>query len=299
MKRFGRKWAWPLGQNYVWPLLGITADSQGRLVVPDVGITIDEPNKAAITLLRCRAQAAVLHKRMGATFDLQKGEIGIEFDGIKLVAGNEADIGIVSEIFGECLYDFAIPGPFYVLDIGANIGLAALYFAKYFDAVVESFELVPSTAAVARRNLDLNPSLASRVTLNEFGLADADRSLELAVDPTNRPSNSLYDPLVGQTPTTETVQVRDVATIFEAALGRLDGRRLVVKLDAEGAEYEIVQRLIEKDLLRRIDYLILEWHERKGKDPSYFRSVLKDAGFHWNERKHPEAPVGYICAFRG
>jgi hypothetical protein len=94
----------------------------------------------------------------------------------------------------------------------------------------------------------------------------------------------------------EKVSVRDAAAVVAGIDAK--GRKLVVKIDAEGAEYEIMRRLAEKDQLGRIDVLFIEWHEREGCDPAELRTILADAGFRWFERQHGEVRVGMITAFR-
>jgi len=257
---------------------------------------IADPRGATPIVLKRLCQARQLSRR-GAEVEVKGDEIFIRIDGIEAVALNEADLGIFYEIFVERTYEFDIPGPFLVLDVGANIGISALFFTRYYEAEVRAFELVPSTAQMAERNIGLNPELASRIALEPYGICKADAEFELAVEPTMRSSNSMYG-LVSKCSQKESVRVRDAAAVLQESLDRLGGRKLVLKLDAEGAEYEIVARLAEAALLDKIDVLFLEWHEREGKNPEELRQLLRQAGFRWFEREHGEAPVGYISAFR-
>lgn len=285
-----------MADNAAWPMPAASVDANGALVVEGL-ITIPSPSPAALIVLKKLRMAIELAGRAGAKFSFRDNEVGIDVDGVCGLALNEADLGIFSEIFLEGLYLFNMPGPFFVLDIGANIGMSALFFVRNYSADVRAFELVPSTAELARRNLAMNPTFAPRIAFEEFGLADKDGEFEISADPEFRPSNSLY-----QAPSTsgvkEKVRVRDVASVFEETLASLGDRKLVVKLDAEGAEYEIIERLAEQKLLERIDLLFLEWHRREGKDREDLRNALRKAGFRWTEREHAEAPVGYITAFR-
>jgi FkbM family methyltransferase len=50
----------------------------------------------------------------------------------------------------------------------------------------------------------------------------------------------------------------DLSSLIENSNAEL----LVVKMDIEGAEFEVLQQLIKKDILKRIDHLYIEFHER-------------------------------------
>lgn len=294
LRRFGAKWAGALADHAAWPMPPASV-RDGALVVDGMDPLAD-PGGATPVLLKWLREVRQLCRR-GAKVSVHGDEIHVRIDGIEAKALNEADLGIFFEIFSERVYDFESPGPFLILDIGANIGIASLFFARYFDAEVRAYELVPSTAAIAQANILLNPDLAPRIILESFGLAEADGEFEIPVAAALRSSNSIHGLIQGDG-STERVTVRDAVSVFEEALQAAGERKLVVKLDAEGAEYEIVARLASASLLSKIDLLFLEWHEREGKSPEELRVALREAGFQWFERRHGEAPVGYITAFR-
>ncbi len=297
-KRLGRKWARPLAQHDIWPLDGASVDASGNLIVPGLGTPIPEPDGGGMAVLRSIVSCVDLHRRAEADFSILPDDVRINVGGIKMVALSEVDIGVVHEVFAELSYSFENSGEFLVLDVGANIGCASLYFASRYGAEVWAYELVPSTAAIATRNLEMNPELASRIKFYPFGLGAANAKLEIAVDPAYRPSNSLYDSPLSATQQTEPVEVRDVSVEMERALHEKGDRKLVAKIDAEGAEYEILERLSEGRLLGAFDLVLLEWHQKSGSDPDRLKELLRDAGFKWFERQHPTSPVGYINAYR-
>lgn len=296
-KRLNAKWGRVLASLDVWPLNTAGVDHNGNLSLPG-GITILEPSTAGLDMITAHRCASDLAIRAKAKFDVRHERIAIQVGGLKGLARNVADIQVFHEIFVERFYTFEYPGPFFVMDIGANLGLASLFFAKEYDAEVMAYELVGSTAKLAQANLDLNPDLASKIKLEAVGLSDRDDELEIEVDAAIRSSNSLFETNLTSSKTTEKVQVRDAGPAVQAALEASNGRTFVLKVDAEGAEYEIFERLRDLDLLKRVDVLFLEWHQRKGKDPQFFRDLLKESGFISTERMHPESPVGLINGFR-
>lgn len=297
LRRVGQRWAWTLASNDIWPLESVSVSGEGGLVLGGLGSSIPAPSAGALYLLRNVQMAIRLHQRHGAKYTFEERRVQVSLGDLKVVAYSEVDFRVIYEIFGETTYGMSESGPILVLDIGANIGMASLYFADQLGAEVRAFELVPSTAAIAAENIGLNPTLASRIQLNACGVSAANGSFDLPVNPDYRPSNSLFE-AVPNAAASERVTVRDVAEVFLEAERELGSRSLVVKLDAEGAEYEIFERLIEVGKVGLPEIWHIEWHRRNGKDPEQIREALRSAGYRWFEREHGDAPVGYISAYR-
>ena len=77
------------------------------------------------------------------------------------------------------------------------------------------------------------------------------------------------------------------------------GKRIFVKLDAEGAEYEILEAWSRASCLSQVDVLMLEWHVVPNRTLEEIRGCLSSAGMNWFERVHPTEPVGFVTAWRG
>jgi FkbM family methyltransferase len=131
-----------------------------------------------------------------------------------------------------------------ILDCGANIGLAVLYFKKQFpDARILAFEPNPEAFSLLARNVAAN-NLRS-VELYQVALADGTDGASLTgslqayaegVRTVQVPARRLADYL-GTTPTFD-----------------------LLKLDVEGAEAAILADLSQAGLLRRIQRCIVEYH---------------------------------------
>lgn len=297
-KRLNLKWGRTLAKLDVWPLDMVQLNPEGDLLLPRVDTPIKEANQGSLILINRHRMAGDLCQRAGAKFEIHQNHILIDVSGVRGVIRNIADIQVFHEVFVERFYSFEYPGPFFVLDLGANIGLASLYFAAEYDAECDAYELVPSTAVIATENLDLNPKLEKMIQLHTGGVSDQDGEFELEVASEARTSNSLFEAPNCKSRTVEKVKVKDVGPAFQIAYYKAKGRTFVLKIDIEGAEYEVLSRLHELGLLQLVDVLFLEWHSRSEKDPEYLRNILRTEGFIWNERQHPEAPVGLINAFR-
>ena len=191
---------------------------------------------------------------------------------------------ILNELLIGHVYDFYIPGDVVVLDIGANVGMTALYMAHRMpNAFVHGFELVPSTFRQALDNVALNPALLSRIELHNYGISDGDRSVEIEYSDDFPGSATL--PQVGTLPSRlpnarAQCAVRDIATVWQE-LGLHTGHRTVVlKIDCEGSEYVILRRLEQLKLLPHIAFVAMEWHRfNEDHRPQDLRERFERNGF--------------------
>jgi hypothetical protein len=61
------------------------------------------------------------------------------------------------------------------------------------------------------------------------------------------------------------VKIKDVSEIFNSIYEENKQVNFVVKMDCEGSEYEIMQRLDETNLLSKIKIFMIEWHDEGSK----------------------------------
>lgn len=294
-KRLGPEWGAFYYQNGLWPSEGTTCNGDGSLHIPAYGITVPAKSGGGKELVRAEYLLSALCKRANVEFEVQQDRVVASIDGLKIGLRKSSDFATLAEVFEEDTYRFHEEGDFLFMDIGANIGLAALYFASRYKAPVFAFELVPSTAAIARENFALNPQFASQIQLFEYGLADKDQAMTISVNRDVTAGNSIYQQ---QGQTQENVQIKDAAQALRSIAEQKNGRKLVVKLDAEGAEYCIMRRWNEDSLMSHIDLLMIEWHDGCGESVDTIREVLTQNHFGWFERKHHQAPVGYVYAYK-
>ena len=114
-----------------------------------------------------------------------------------------------------------------VVDVGANIGNHALFFAVVLEATVHAFEPNPIAREWLRRNMELNPT--GHIYLHDQALSDENGRASIVSDGT-----------LGETRT-----VRDTGGAIEVC--RLDDFRFaremriaVLKIDVEGAEEHVL-----------------------------------------------------------
>jgi FkbM family methyltransferase len=112
-----------------------------------------------------------------------------------------------------------------VIDGGACWGDASLYFARQAEHVF-AYECVPSNFAIFKRNMDLNPGLASRITLIPKALWETSGATLFFSE--NGPGSSAQEKATGLQ--VETQSIDDLAE--ERKLSHVD----FIKMDIEGAE---------------------------------------------------------------
>ena len=144
-----------------------------------------------------------------------------------------------------------------VLDIGANVGVTALYFSQVFpNAAVYAFEPAPDNFAVLSKNV----ANCARIRAFNFALGAQDATLELYAsdNPVNFGGYSLHA-TGSDTSKRVSIPVRNVAGVLaELSLTSID----VVKVDTEGAEWDILTAFPEA-VLASAKYVTGELHGNK------------------------------------
>lgn len=128
----------------------------------------------------------------------------------------------------------ALPGAPHVLDLGANIGLFSLRAALEHPHVrVTAYEPAPPTIAVLKQNLLANPQLSARINVAECGAGSSTRTARFFYDESSAQSAGIYY----ERPGAFDVPLRSFADIVAAIPGQI----ALLKMDIEGAEFEIVR----------------------------------------------------------
>jgi FkbM family methyltransferase len=135
-----------------------------------------------------------------------------------------------------------------ILDIGGYIGEWCVPVAARTDRPIHVFE--PSVWARAR--LEAACADHPNIIIHTYGLGAADATVSLA---RIGPGSSHLDP----SPEWERadVPIRDVVAVF----AELGFSRVAVKLNIEGGEYDVLERLIASGEIRRVDSLLIQFHE--------------------------------------
>jgi len=137
-----------------------------------------------------------------------------------------------------------------VVDAGGYHGdWAADIFCK-FACRIEIFEPVVGFATTIGRRFEQNRF----VTVHRYGLAGEDRRDSILLDEGG--SSAVIKP-VGITARTEEIELRDVISVIE----ELDGEDVdLLKINIEGGEYELMERLLSAERVDSFRYLQIQFH---------------------------------------
>lgn len=181
--------------------------------------------------------------------------------GISLKVRNIEDCQLIYEILIKNVYNFNTDGDVCVLDVGMNVGLASLYFAQLPSVkMVHSFEPFEPPFARAMLNFALNPELSTKISAHNFGLGKDTQTLSVLYDKEQTIGGSVRGRSNGEN---IEISIRNASEVFREILREAKqlGLQLVVKLDCEGSEFPILERLDEDGLLPEARIYLLEWHK--------------------------------------
>ncbi len=200
------------------------------------------------------------------------GGVHLELDLARLTDAMAFCYGLGESEVGLIFRRWARPGDT-VLDVGGNIGTAALDFAAAApESRVHVFEPAPEMLAALRHNLELNR--LPNVEVHAFGLGERDERRWLQADMPHNPGSNY-------------VAAAADSGICPVELRRLDGLTFLtavsfIKIDVEGFELAVLRG--GQDLIARCrPLLILERNDR----------ALARAGASWGEVRRTLVRWGY------
>ena len=155
-----------------------------------------------------------------------------------------------------------------IIDGGANIGLATLYWKQHFpNASIVSFEPDPLIFRVLQRNIEEHQY--GDVKLVQCGLWSEETELEFQSDGAD---GGHVNEVSSQDATTHRVPVTRLSPYLKEQVDLL-------KLDIEGAEVEVLLSVAED--LKNVQRIFVEYHSYVGQEQRLdeMLSVLRNSGF--------------------
>lgn len=236
------------------------------------------------------------------TLKIEKYKNGFLFiiNNIKHYVTSSEEIYILNEIYAdECYMIIGKEKSYNVIDIGTNVGFSALFFAQLSSVKkVYGFEPVTKTYSQALENFSLNPECANIIETFNFGIGKENRIDEFIYNKNFKGSVGLVDAnfKVNHDAKNELVEVKikGVNQTISDIISRHPSEKFILKIDCEGAEFEIIESLSINNNLNKFEIIILEWHIKK---PDTLISWLIDANFviHLNSKKET---LGLLYAFK-
>ncbi|MGL6106768.1 FkbM family methyltransferase [Romboutsia sp.] len=197
------------------------------------------------------------------------GKIKFDYDGVYFEFKELEEIEIFNEVFRNKEYEIVTNKECVVIDIGANVGIASIYFASNSNVKkVYSYEPFKLTYSCLLNNLKLNPDLQDKVQAYNYGLGKSD-ILGKGIFNEKLKGNSKIT-LLEEKPRSynehegeykiEEVEIKRAANILEDIIKEHKGIDIVIKMDCEGGEIEIFKDEKFIKLLVDTKSIIMETH---------------------------------------
>ncbi len=174
----------------------------------------------------------------------------------------------LKEIFVEEIYKQELPAKPYIIDCGANIGLSVIYMKhRHPDAEILAFEPDEQNFLLLSKNVQSFGF--ENVHLKKEAVWIEDKILNFSA------KGSTASKLIDQS-TTESVSVKAVRL-----KNLIDRKTDLLKIDIEGAEYQVVIDIQEK--LKYVGHLFIEYHGNFNQNTELneiFDVIVKN-GFHY------------------
>lgn len=230
---------------------------------------------------------------------LESGQVQLEVNGVKFWINDAEELFILNEVFVEGCYNYMhLTESYALLDIGQNVAITTLFFASKENVKeVYAYELFPQTYALGQENIKLNPAAQAKIKSNNFGLATQNEEAMFEYSPHNKGRMGMRGLPPGQHnegAIRQKVLLKDIAEEIEKIQGATT-LKLVCKMDCEGAEYDLLDRLFETRKVLAVDVYMIEWHYIK---PDHIARQFDSLGYHVLQTVFPALNSGMLYALK-
>jgi FkbM family methyltransferase len=248
-----------------------------------------------------KALLASLKKLDDCRISFLEGQVIVHVSGLNFNASAWEELYILNEVFVDGVYNYHCGCDYILIDIGMNVATTSLFFASKSNCLeVFAFEPFKDTISCAEKNIQLNPLCADKIRISNVALGFPARTIDVDYAPKYKGSvgirgtGSHINDKGLMVPTKMVVE--DVAAHFSAILNS-KSVDVLVKMDCEGAEYEIMARLQDTGLLidTKIKCFMIEWHYD---GPTGLVDILIRNGFQVISLKPTDDTIGMLYAFR-
>jgi len=152
----------------------------------------------------------------------------------------------------QLLHEADIDSNSIVIDAGAYTGEWAQEMLDRYNPVVHAFEPDPRNYSQLEKKAHAN----SRLIPHDFGLGDKNESVRMTLEYLG--STIFSDGNDKKDVPSAEVEIRDIASTWEAlAFDHVD----LMKINIEGAEFPLLERMIELELLQNVGCFLIQFHE--------------------------------------
>jgi len=210
-----------------------------------------------------------LAEKVGISFNMENNKLiaNIPFfeTNIKFNIDRESAVTLLFEQFVcKSSYNFILHNPTVVVDIGMSVGDTTLAFAANPNVVkVFAYELMPQIYERAKFNLSLNPDISFKADVRNYGLGKESKDIEVEYYDELDLSNGIYNDSrkeIFKDGVNSKVIIKEIVNELQLINKDFGNFDLCLKIDAEGAEYEIIEAIFNSGINDNIRYIALEYH---------------------------------------
>src|SRR3989442_1057164 len=230
-----------------YPLLGVVRKTGRKILIPSHSFAFQ-----------------IARGLLDADYHSESGLVSVNLNGKPYFFSGALNNGDLVGVFAHREYSSLEVSGQNVIDIGANIGDSAIYFAAMGAKHVYAFEPFPSSFEYAKTNVEIN-DFGEKITIINAGLSDADG--DIAIDPTfqNSPMHQMTSSQSG---------IRVPLLSLKTIIANYEITDAVLKMDCEGFEYPSILSS-SPELLQRFRRMQIEYHY----GPDKLVDKLRESGF--------------------
>jgi len=244
-----------------------------------------------------------LKNQVNAHFTFENNLFYVGISDIKYNIQAFDQLYILNEVFIEGVYSIDTRKNFELIDIGMNVGVTSLFFARQPQCVaIHAFEPFKLTYEQAIVNINLNANFSSKISTYNYGLGKENKTVTVTYDKDNKGSmglNGVPEYLKEQSReiVDENIIIKDVAEILKPIITKINKSesQLILKMDCEGAEHDIFESLDKANCLLYFNVIMVEWHYKK---PEQIYRALEKSGFTFIRFNPASNEAGMIYAFK-
>lgn len=222
-------------------------------------------------------------------------------NGIKIKTKDAISSATVSVIFIKNDYG-SVSDNSIIIDIGANIGVFSIFAAQSENTIIYAFEPMADNFDLLKKNIRQN-KLENRIFPFNFGLAgkEENRKLYLGESPFHSflsASDSPFNALYGKPPESQKYSEITCITLKDVFDRNNIKKCGLLKIDCEGAEFEILYNLPD-EYFKRIKEIRMEYHNHKNNEKNTgdsLRKFLEQKGFVVTKQKISSPHQGDLWA---
>ena len=198
-------------------------------------------------------------------FKIKHNDISLELS--TPLTEHEANIQFTEIFVRDCYKKALLKKDMVIIDIGANMGLTALYFKDWAKTI---YAIEPSTQSYQA----LVENTKAYPNIKPFNLAIAHENGPVKLHTNDK--GGIPDSVFGNGEVEEIVQSVTIEKFMtDNNIDHVD----VLKVDCEGAEYLIFPSFEFKRMAPKIDFIIGEAHIIGDAQPAFLPLILKESGF--------------------